>query len=134
HSFQYDFNVDAIPWHFVRKLSFYGDEMETVANNFTKLRNLTELNLSDCFNITELDLLTRLKNLTSLKLEQCPNLLILYPISKLTKLTKLHLTQANYAFYGGIENLDTLASLTNLTDLQLPPTENYLQNVNALSQ
>ncbi len=75
------------------------------------LTNLTSLDLSGCYNISDLTPLSNLTNLTELTLGDCDNISDLLPLSNLTNLTYLYLY--------GCDNISDLTPLSNLTNLEV---------------
>ncbi len=76
--------------------------------------DVTELDLSRCYSLTDLSPLSSLLNLTTLKLSDCSSLTDLSPLSSLSQLTSLKLESSKK-----LADLSPLSSLSNLKALSL---------------
>ena len=86
----------------------------TNVDGLANLTKLTSLVLHDCQLLTNIDGLANLTKLTELDLDCCTKITNLDGIAKLTNLTKLTLSNCK-----SLTNLDGLANLTNLIELNL---------------
>jgi len=90
-------------------------------SGLSALSGLTELNLSMCTNISSIQALSELSNLTTLSLAFCDNISSLGALSGLSSLTSLDISGCS-----NISSIEALSGLSNLTSLNM----SYCRNIN----
>ena len=73
----------------LKMLSIYGCEVVTNGKQFSKQRNLVELNISNCRSISSLDGIEKLQKLEKVNISYCTSIKDLQPLALLSQLKRL---------------------------------------------